>query len=150
VLEDALGVNGPAHQRADVLVVNRLVDAVELLVGDVAQARRKLQTKQVEQREHDVRVAGRIGRVRAGDVWLRQSRRYADPASYLIPTDRWPELRPEVCKLVNTAADGSVRLPLVELPELLLEVDGWTGFSRAPRLRSRQLAALRRRQGWPA
>jgi TnpA family transposase len=126
--------------------------------------------------------------LRAGDVWLRQSRRYADPASYLIPADRWPELRPEVCKLVNTAADGSVRLgerrreleellerfdkrmpggdtgirmeagrlivtklsaeemppsvaeleqrvderlPLVELPELLLEVDGWTGFSRA-------------------
>ena len=23
------------------------------------------------------------------------------------------------------------RLPLVELPDLLLEVDGWTGFSRA-------------------
>jgi TnpA family transposase len=126
--------------------------------------------------------------LRAGDVWLHQSRRYADPASYLIPADRWNGLRPEVCQLVKAPADGNVRLverrreleallerfdkrmpegdgrirleqdrlvvgklpaeevppsvaeleqlvderlPLVELPELLLEVDGWTGFSRS-------------------
>jgi TnpA family transposase len=126
--------------------------------------------------------------LRAGDVWLHQSRRYADPASYLIPADRWTGLRPEVCQLVKAPADGNVRLverrreleallerfdkrmpegdgrirleqgrlvvgklpaeevpssvaeleqlvderlPLVELPELLLEVDGWTGFSRS-------------------
>jgi hypothetical protein len=36
--------------------------------------------------------------LRAGDVWLPQSRRYADPESYLIPKARWPELRPEVCQ----------------------------------------------------
>ena len=126
--------------------------------------------------------------LRAGDVWLPQSRRYADPESYLIPKVRWLELRPEVCEIVGTPADGTTRLterqheleellgrfdrrmpegdgcirleeerlvvgklpaedvpssvdeleglvderlPLVELPDLLLEVDGWTGFSRA-------------------
>ncbi|MEE9147851.1 MAG: Tn3 family transposase, partial [Candidatus Tectomicrobia bacterium] len=124
--------------------------------------------------------------LRAGDVWLQGSRRYANPESYLIPQDRWPTLRPEVCKLVHAPADGTERLtqrqgelearllhfdktlpdlgsvrienesmvvgqlraeqrspslavleelidsrlPLVELPDLLMEVDGWTGFSR--------------------
>jgi TnpA family transposase len=124
--------------------------------------------------------------LRAGDVWLEGSRRYANPESYLIPPTDWPALRPEVCSLTQTPGDGAVRLkerqaelemllrrfddelphhpslriendslvvgplkaedeqpslaalealvdarlPLVELPDLLMEVDGWTGFSR--------------------
>ena len=28
--------------------------------------------------------------LRAGDVWLETSRRYADPETYLIPRERWP------------------------------------------------------------
>ena len=35
--------------------------------------------------------------LRSGDVWVAGSRRYVDPASYLIPTERWPPLRAELC-----------------------------------------------------
>ena len=31
--------------------------------------------------------------LRAGNVWLESSRRYANPETYLIPTNRWPALR---------------------------------------------------------
>jgi TnpA family transposase len=124
--------------------------------------------------------------LRAGDIWVVGSRRYANPETYLIPTDRWPALRPDVVTLVSipvaaeqrldtyqqelTASlrrveaglahergirvvhgelvvsrlvaedvtDDTVqlrqliadRLPRVELAELLIEVDHWTGFSR--------------------
>jgi hypothetical protein len=33
--------------------------------------------------------------LRAGNVWLESSRRYANPETYLIPTNRWPALRPK-------------------------------------------------------
>src|SRR5262249_14970013 len=47
------------------------------------------------------------GALRAGDVWLEGSRRYADPESYLIPRDRWPSLRAEACRQVQAPADVS-------------------------------------------
>ena len=125
------------------------------------------------------------GALRAGDVWLQESRRYADPESYLLPPGQWPAKREEFCGLVPGIANaqehfdqrqrelehhllrfdrqlpkhGSVRmegetlvvgrlaaeevpasvtrlehlvderLPLVDLPDLLLEVDSWMRFS---------------------
>ena len=125
------------------------------------------------------------GALRAGDVWLEGSRRYADPETYLIPREAWPGLRAEVCREIQAPEDGTdrlrereqelsglldrveallakggdvrmegddlvvspleaeekpestvelerlidERLPLVELSELLIEVDGWTRFS---------------------
>ena len=49
--------------------------------------------------------------LRAGDIWLAHSRRYANPKSYLIPQDRWPEWRPAVCDLLGGApAEGAERL----------------------------------------
>ncbi len=124
--------------------------------------------------------------LRAGDVWVVGSRRYANPETYLIPPDRWPALRDEVVTLVGVPragedrlaaceaeltaglrllapvlnqgngvriADGALvvrrlsaedvpadavqlgqrvadRLPRVDLADLLIEVDHWTGFSR--------------------
>lgn len=124
--------------------------------------------------------------LRAGDVWVVGSRRYANPETYLIPPERWPALRPEVIALVGVplaaedqlescqqdlterlrrldhvldqgngihvvngelvvsrliaeaVADDTVpvrqliadRLPRVDLADLLIEVDHWTGFSR--------------------
>jgi TnpA family transposase len=126
------------------------------------------------------------GALRAGDVWVAGSRRYANPETYLIPRGRWPEMRPEVCSLLGVTggvadrlatceaelgerlgrldralARGSevrvengelvvprlsaedlpddtrrlgalvaARLPRVELTDLLIEVDGWCGFTR--------------------
>ena len=39
--------------------------------------------------------------LRAGDVWLENSRRYANPESYLIPKDKWSTLRSEVCQMLQ-------------------------------------------------
>ncbi|MBV8556918.1 MAG: Tn3 family transposase, partial [Planctomycetaceae bacterium] len=125
------------------------------------------------------------GALRAGDVWLEGSRRYADPETYLVPREDWPGLRAEVCREIQAPEDGTdrlrereqelsglldrvealiakggdvrmegddlvvspleaeakpestaelerlidERLPLVELSELLIEVDGWMRFS---------------------
>jgi hypothetical protein len=129
------------------------------------------------------------GALRAGNIWVPGSRRYANPETYLIPKDRWPALRPEICQQLRAPENGAVRLeergrelaellprvdrlvarngkvgevrmekgrvivppleaeerpesvsrledavasrlPLIDLPDLLIEVDQWTGFSR--------------------
>ena len=124
--------------------------------------------------------------LRAGNVWLENSRRYADPDSYLLPVEQWPQQRSEACRQMQVDQDGkeqlrvrqtqlqdrlaqlaetlpqtdavrlvdgeltvsrlpadprsqsakelaeliAQRLPLVQLPELLMEVDRWTHFTR--------------------
>ena len=50
------------------------------------------------------------GALRAGNVWVPQSRRYANPETYLIPPPKWPALRSEVCQQLHVPADGAVRL----------------------------------------
>lgn len=63
--------------------------------------------------------------LRSGDLWLKLSRRYASPESYLIPQDRWPELRAEVCQQIQAPEDAQGRLGerQTELEELLDRVD---------------------------
>jgi TnpA family transposase len=124
--------------------------------------------------------------LRAGNIYLPTSRRYADPETYLIPQTDWPRVRAEVGRQLDqeptgterlnrraqdlqtllprldrelTRSEGirieqgelivpadagqeppdsakaleeqvSRRLPSVELTDLLLEVDSWTGFSQ--------------------
>ncbi|MGH9875928.1 MAG: Tn3 family transposase, partial [Pyrinomonadaceae bacterium] len=36
--------------------------------------------------------------------------RYTNPETYLIPPSRWPELKPEACRLMKVQADGEERL----------------------------------------
>lgn len=50
------------------------------------------------------------GALRAGDVWLEGSRRYANPETYLIPRDQWTSLRTETCRLVQVPESGTERL----------------------------------------
>jgi TnpA family transposase len=50
------------------------------------------------------------GGLRAGDVWLEGSRRYADPETYLIPREAWPGLRAEACRELQAPEDGTDRL----------------------------------------
>lgn len=125
--------------------------------------------------------------LRAGNLWIEGSRRYTNPESYLIPPEKWNELRLEACSQMkvpvkplerliekendfrraavalegNLTGHGAVRiengalivtpleaedrseagdfleevvldrLPEINLPELLIEVDGWTNFSGA-------------------
>jgi len=63
--------------------------------------------------------------LRSGDVWQKYSRRYANPETYLIPKDRWPEMRAEVCRQIAAPQDGTTRLKEreVELEEMLAKVD---------------------------
>ena len=124
--------------------------------------------------------------LRSGDIWLEGSRRFANPATYLISADRWPVLRGEVCRIltltehgprrlatiaesIDNLVDGlenhlensetvrlqddrvvisphaaeqlpeeivslsvqvAQRLPRIELADLLIEVDRWTGFTK--------------------
>lgn len=122
--------------------------------------------------------------LRAGNIWVNHSRRYADPETYLIPKGQWPSLKKEACKMLGLPLDPkdhlderkqqlksalntfdselnhekkfriekgklivprlkaeenpdssqrlqneiTKRLPRIELAELLIEVDHWTGF----------------------
>jgi Tn3 transposase DDE domain len=63
--------------------------------------------------------------LRAGDVWVAHSRRYADPATYLIPATEWPHRRPEVIRQTGTPADGEQRLQQreAELETALTQVE---------------------------
>jgi uncharacterized protein DUF4158/Tn3 transposase DDE domain-containing protein len=65
------------------------------------------------------------GALRAGDVWVASSRRYANPDTYLIPIDRWPALRAEVCRQLQLPAEGTTRLAAraAELEALLPRID---------------------------
>jgi hypothetical protein len=58
--------------------------------------------------------------LRAGDVWVAHSRRYADPATYLIPAAAWPHRRPEVLRQTGTPGEGEPRLR-----ERETELDHW-------------------------
>jgi TnpA family transposase len=129
------------------------------------------------------------GALRAGNIWVPGSRRYANPDTYLIPKAQWPSLRPAICQELRIPENGAARLeergrelnellpqvhrlmaghrsvgevrmekgrvvvppleaeerpesvkrleeavtsrlPLIDLPDVLIEVDQWTGFSR--------------------
>jgi len=127
-------------------------------------------------------------RLKSGDIYVSNSRKYADIDGYLIPKELWIEIKDDVCQqmhvstnpyehinqkikefkellpLVNDLLDQpgesgeirlengnlivpriraleipdsakklekivSSRLPLVNLPELVMEVNSWTGFT---------------------
>src|SRR5262245_12281118 len=48
--------------------------------------------------------------LRSGSVWVEQSRRYADPDTYLIPPAEWPGRRLEVIRQTGTPGEGLQRL----------------------------------------
>jgi len=52
--------------------------------------------------------------LRAGDVFVEHARRYADPSTYLIPREAWPEQRQEVIRLTSIPLKGETRLQDLE------------------------------------
>ena len=48
--------------------------------------------------------------LRSGDIWIDNSRRYADPETYLIPRERWCSFRSEACALLGVPEDGASRI----------------------------------------
>ena len=67
--------------------------------------------------------------LRAGDVWVPGSRRYADPASYLIPLEAWPGRRGEFCQLTGTPIDADAAFAVGErhLDAALADLDRLLG-----------------------
>jgi TnpA family transposase len=65
------------------------------------------------------------GALRAGNLWIEGSRRYANPESYLIPPQRWPGLRTDVCQMLHTPEDAQARFASrqAELETLLQQMD---------------------------
>ncbi|MBN9739351.1 Tn3 family transposase [Pseudonocardia sp. P1] len=63
--------------------------------------------------------------LRSGDVFVPGSRRYADPAAYLLTADRWADQRAEFCGLVGKPTDPARALAAaeVELGEALGELE---------------------------
>ena len=73
------------------------------------------------------------GGLRSGEIWARGSRRYADPASYLIAPEAWPAQRADVLELTGMPATFAERLAAIEtetsrylddLEVLLADADG--------------------------
>jgi len=71
--------------------------------------------------------------LRSGDVFVPGSRRYSDPAAYLLTPDKWADQRAEFCQLVGKPADPARALAaatdelgeaLGELEEVLATGDG--------------------------
>jgi TnpA family transposase len=74
--------------------------------------------------------------LRAGDIWVAHSRRYADPATYLIPTTAWPHRRAEVLRQTGTPGEAEQRLQ-----EREAELDRW--LAETHRLLARKDSDLR-------
>ncbi|GAA5050107.1 Tn3 family transposase [Nocardia callitridis] len=71
--------------------------------------------------------------LRTGDVFVPGSRRYADPAAYLLTPEQWEPQRGEFCRLVDKPADPAAALAaltdewhaaVAELEQLLAAGDG--------------------------
>ena len=52
--------------------------------------------------------------LRSGDVWVPGSRRYCDPAAYLLTPSKWADHRVEFCRLVGKPAGATTGLAQVE------------------------------------
>lgn len=63
--------------------------------------------------------------LRSGDVYVPGSRRYADPAAYLLTSEQWEPQREEFCRLVGKSADPARALAAAsdELHEALGELE---------------------------
>ena len=48
--------------------------------------------------------------LKAGNIWVEHSRRYNNPASYLIPKEKWLSSKDEMCRLINLPKEADVWL----------------------------------------
>ena len=59
-------------------------------------------------------VLGLQGGLRSGEIWVESSRRHANPASYLIASETWPDQRGEVLELTGMPATFAERLAAID------------------------------------
>ncbi len=90
------------------------------------------------------------GGLRSGEIWVHGSRRYADPASYLIAVEAWPAQRGEVLELTGmpatfaerlTAIDGEIERYLDDLEALLADPDSPVSVDAGGQLHLKALTA---------
>ncbi|HEY5870941.1 MAG TPA: Tn3 family transposase [Candidatus Tectomicrobia bacterium] len=64
-------------------------------------------------------------KLRSGDIYLPNSRRYTDPETFLIPRATWPQCKADVCQEVDLDPTGQTRLSdrAQRLKDLLPRVD---------------------------
>jgi TnpA family transposase len=48
--------------------------------------------------------------LQSGAIWVSPSRKYADPATYLLPTERWSQLRFETIAMAGVDSDAACQL----------------------------------------
>jgi hypothetical protein len=72
--------------------------------------------------------------LRTGDVFVPGSRRYSDPAAYLLTPSKWADHRVEFCRLVGKSADADAALAQVkdELHAALGELEQTLGNGDGP------------------
>ena len=80
-------------------------------------------------------------KLRSGDIYLPESRRYTDPETFLIPRPQWPTLRQDVCEQLELDSTGEKRLSdrAQELKELLPRVDRILDRSEGIRIENGEL-----------
>lgn len=79
--------------------------------------------------------------LRSGDLWVDNSRRYADPESYLITKAEWEKMRPEACRLLGLPENGEERIlqRQKELEDILLELDGKISTKAGIRIENKKI-----------
>jgi TnpA family transposase len=72
--------------------------------------------------------------LRSGDVWVQDSRRYADPETYLLDRDRWDGMRSDYCSAVGRPRSGRERVAQLgrELDEELASFAGMLTRGEGP------------------
>ena len=66
---------------------------------------------QIQRRHYELCVLWELRlALRSGAVWIEGGRRYANPESYLIPREKWPDLRREFCQMASIPQAGQQRL----------------------------------------
>jgi len=88
-------------------------------------------------------------KLRSGDIYLLNSRRYTDPETFLIPRAAWPQLRTDICQELELDPTGQARLSAraQQLKDLLPRVDGyWTdAMASVSRMASSSFPWMRRK-----
>ena len=79
--------------------------------------------------------------LRSGDIWVNNSRRYANPETYLIPKDLWPTLRSEACRLLGLPQNPEERLSQrnPQLEQVLSQLDRQLAVAGNVRIEQEQL-----------
>ncbi|HEU5376147.1 MAG TPA: Tn3 family transposase [Ktedonobacteraceae bacterium] len=95
----------------------------------------------INRRYYEVSVLWELrSNLRAGNIWVAHSRRYANPETYLIPKEQWQELRAEVCSQMHVEESGLTRLQArsKELAELSRSADAFLAGSGRGEVRIEQ------------